>query len=611
MSVYNGERFLRKAIDSILAQSYQDFEFLIINDASTDTTQDILNEYAAKDSRIHVINNEVNIGLTASLNKGLAVAKGQFIARMDADDISLPSRFKKQVRFLQENPVVLVVGSWIAYIDENDKETMKVIKFPLYSQEISHLLINKINNNIAHSAAMFRKKEILTLGGYRTLFVRSQDYDLWLRLSECGDVFANLPEKLLLHRVHKDAISVKAQVDQARSAIFAWYGAVHRRRGEADPEKQFDSLPDLADLAELVAANTPEGIPLLLDFAQALGSQGLPLLYPFYKLKPSNVICYQCPNHNLSLQYNSSTNILECPNGCVFPIIKGIPRFVSAENYASSFGLQWNTFRKTQLDSYTNTTISRDRLSRILGGLDWLKGKTVLEAGCGAGRFSEVLLEAGALLYSLDLSSAVEAAKVNCSHFSSHHICQASILAMPFLPESFDVVICIGVIQHTPNPEECITALTRMVKPGGKLFIDHYAPGFPMPLMRRILRNFLLGKNPEYCMHFCTKLRNLLWPLHVYLHINQRKRFFGIMYHLFYRFSPIVDHQNAYSQLSLEILREWALLDTHDLLTDVYKHLRTTEQISKSLVDNGLDVIRCVYAGNGVEAEACKNMENH
>jgi SAM-dependent methyltransferase len=323
------------------------------------------------------------------------------------------------------------------------------------------------------------------------------------------------------------------------------------------------------------------------------------------------LIQYTCPTHgNPFLQYKyKQAESISCPRGCSFPVINNIPRFVSADNYASSFGLQWNTFRKAQLDSYTRTTISRDRLSRILGGLDWLKGKTVLEAGCGAGRFSEVLLEAGALLHSFDLSNAVEAAHSNCGNFPDYRVCQASILNMPFPPESFDVVVCIGVIQHTPNPEESIAALARMVKPRGKLFIDHYAPGYPMPLVRRALRNFLLSKNPEFRMRFCKILRDLLWPLHTTLHSMKLKRLGRKLYHLLFRFSPLVDYLDAYPKLSPKILREWALLDTHDLLTDEYKHLRTTEQIGKALLDSGLEITHCIYAGNGVEAAAHKPIQ--
>ncbi|PJF37881.1 MAG: class I SAM-dependent methyltransferase, partial [Phototrophicales bacterium] len=117
------------------------------------------------------------------------------------------------------------------------------------------------------------------------------------------------------------------------------------------------------------------------------------------------------------------------------------------DNYASSFGIQWNHYRLTQLDSHTGTTLSRDRLVRCLGGsLDVVKGKRVLEAGCGAGRFTELLLEAGAELVSIDLSSAVEANYENFKDKPNYFVAQASILDLPFAQEQFDIVICLGVI---------------------------------------------------------------------------------------------------------------------------------------------------------------------
>jgi ubiquinone/menaquinone biosynthesis C-methylase UbiE/uncharacterized protein YbaR (Trm112 family) len=322
------------------------------------------------------------------------------------------------------------------------------------------------------------------------------------------------------------------------------------------------------------------------------------------------VFDYVCPEHGGPLVFTAKEGggSLYCEKGCCFPVIRDIPRFVPNDLYASSFGLQWNTFRKTQLDSYTGAAISEGRLARILGGLDWLKGKRVLEAGCGAGRFSEVLLKVieKGMLQSFDISCAVDAAKENCKDFSGHQICQADILSMPFRPESFDAVICIGVIQHTPDPEKTIAALSRMVVPGGHLFIDHYAPGYPMSLSRRALRRFLLTRNPEYSMRFCTRLRDVFWPLHVKLHTVRNKRIWRKLYSLLLKISPLVDYQDAYPRLSQPVLREWALLDMHDLLTDVYKHLRTTEQIAQTFIALGLETERCEYAGNGVEAAARK-----
>lgn len=314
-----------------------------------------------------------------------------------------------------------------------------------------------------------------------------------------------------------------------------------------------------------------------------------------------------CNNHGLYLRCDKDRTALRCNDGCSFPIVNGIPRFVPSDNYASSFGLQWNEYRTTQLDSHTRLTISRDRLTRLFGGsLDVVKGKKVLEAGCGAGRFSEILLGAGAHLHAVDLSTAVEANYANCSHFPLYSVCQASILKLPFAPEQFDIVICIGVIQHTPNPEETMAALCRQVKPGGLLVIDHYTYGYAVTLSRRLLRTVLLKMPSNIALGACKTLTACLWPLHGYLWHFRTIPLIRRLRHHFLRLSPIVDYHDAYPQLGPERLKIWATLDTHDTLTDYYKHLRSADEIRDTLSSLGMDQIETAYAGNGVEARAYK-----
>ena len=323
-----------------------------------------------------------------------------------------------------------------------------------------------------------------------------------------------------------------------------------------------------------------------------------------------------CPEHQTHLvpsEGEGSKYI--CSQGCEFPVVGGIPRFVPQDSYANSFGLQWNTFRRTQLDSYTGIPLSRDRLARIAGGsLAVVAGKTVLEAGCGAGRFTEVLLEEGARVFSADLSNAVEANLENCSRFEKHFVCQADIRHLPVLPASFDVVVCVGVIQHTPNPEETIERLCRYVKPGGSLFIDHYSPGYPATFSRRIIRYFLLKSSPAAALRFCTGLINLLWPIHRFVWNALRSSILSGGWlarktrGAFLRISPVVDYQSAYPELGQELLKTWALLDTHDTLTDCYKHIRSGEQIRSKLEECGMEDIHTHLGGNGVEVRAKRSL---
>jgi 2-polyprenyl-3-methyl-5-hydroxy-6-metoxy-1,4-benzoquinol methylase len=309
----------------------------------------------------------------------------------------------------------------------------------------------------------------------------------------------------------------------------------------------------------------------------------------------------RCIHHAARLAENGGALI--CEHGCSVPIVRGIPRFVDTSNYAAGFGLQWNQFRRTQLDSYTHTTISRDRLTHAVGGnLDILKGKTVLEVGCGAGRFTEVMLAAGACVVACDLSTAVDANYANCGEHPNYFVLQADVRALPIKQHSFDFVVCLGVIQHTPSPEETITALARCVKPGGMLVIDHYGPSYPVTFSRRWLRHLLLRLPPASAKSLALTISRLLLPLHK---LSWRPtRTAARLRAQLQKFSPLVDYYDVYPRLDKKILAEWSLLDTHDTLTDYYKHLRTAEEIERCLLACGLGETETEYAGNGVEARA-------
>jgi SAM-dependent methyltransferase len=315
----------------------------------------------------------------------------------------------------------------------------------------------------------------------------------------------------------------------------------------------------------------------------------------------------RCTEHSLPLEPGRSSvkesTVLTCAGGCRVPVVRGIPRFVESENYAAAFGRQWNAFSKTQLDSYTGVTISRDRLVQALGGsLDILRGKDVLEVGCGAGRFTELLLPAAALVFACDISNAVEANYANCNSWSNYFVCQADARAIPVAPHSFDFVVCLGVIQHTPSPEETIAALAGHLKPGGTLVIDHYARHYPATFSRRWLRRFFLLLPRSTATFFSLNLARALLPIHRLGWNNKRWRW--RWRRQLQKYSPLVDYYEVYPELGDELLREWALLDTHDTLTDYYKHLRSVEEIESCLASCGLVNIEVYYGGNGLEARA-------
>jgi SAM-dependent methyltransferase len=254
----------------------------------------------------------------------------------------------------------------------------------------------------------------------------------------------------------------------------------------------------------------------------------------------------------------------------------------------------------TQLDSFTGHPISRDRLRRCLGDALWqtLRGRDVLECGCGAGRFTEVLLAQGARVTSIDLSSAVDANVDSFPVGPSHRVAQADIVALPFAKQSFDVVLCIGVVQHTPDPEQTIARLADHVKPGGWLVVDHYTyeVGWytkTAPLFRMVLKRL----PTDVSMRFTEQLVDWMLPLHKRVAHSRLRSIVG-------RLSPVLTHYETYPELDDELQRQWALLDTHDSLTDYFKHFRTRGQVRRILERLGLDRIWCEYGGNGVEARA-------
>jgi SAM-dependent methyltransferase len=201
-----------------------------------------------------------------------------------------------------------------------------------------------------------------------------------------------------------------------------------------------------------------------------------------------------------------------------------------------------------------------------------------------------------------DLSNAVEANFSNCGESPYYFVCQADARAVPVAPNSFDFVVCLGVIQHTPSPEETIAALTHYIKPGGTLVIDHYAPTYPATLSRRLLRSALRHLPRSTATKVSILFARALLPLHRLGWNNKRGRW--RLRRQLQKFSPLVDYYDVYPELDKRLLAEWSMLDTHDTLTDYYKHLRTARQIEECMRSCGLINITAYYGGNGVEARA-------
>jgi glycosyltransferase involved in cell wall biosynthesis len=204
MSVYNGMPYLKEAVKSILSQSYRTFEFIIVDDASTDGSWDYLKNI--KDERLTLIKNKKNRGLSASLNKALKIAKGKYIARMDADDISKRTRIEAQINFLEKNPKIALCGTWAKKIDKDGKIIGNML-YPISPEEIKKKIA--LFNPIIHPSIMARKTFFDKLGGYREEFDGAEDYDLLARGVHMFK-YANIPEELLMLRFSKTRRSQKS-----------------------------------------------------------------------------------------------------------------------------------------------------------------------------------------------------------------------------------------------------------------------------------------------------------------------------------------------------------------------------------------------------------------
>ena len=233
MSVYNGQRHVAEAVESILGQTFTDFEFIVINDGSTDGTGDVLDGY--DDPRLHLVT-QANQGLTRSLNRAIQLSRGRYIARMDADDVSLPTRLEKQVAWLDAHPRLGVLGTAVRVIDDwgeivPEEGQPKTITG---TEAIARRLFIEGTNALIHGSVMMRREAVERAGGYREVFEYSQDYDLWLRIVEHYEV-DNLPEVLYYRRVSVGSTTALAVLRHKQYHAMALESARCRRAGRPEP----------------------------------------------------------------------------------------------------------------------------------------------------------------------------------------------------------------------------------------------------------------------------------------------------------------------------------------------------------------------------------------
>jgi SAM-dependent methyltransferase len=275
-----------------------------------------------------------------------------------------------------------------------------------------------------------------------------------------------------------------------------------------------------------------------------------------------------------------------------YPIRSFIPRFVPESNYADNFGMQWNKFRQTQLDSHSGQAISARRFWNATG---WqpedVAGKWVLDAGCGAGRFAEIALKAGAVVVALDYSSASDACYANLGPHPNLHVVQGDIYSLPFVRQFFPFVYSLGVLQHTPDVRKAFSALPPMVANGGRLCVDYYW---------RRLRTLL---HTKYLFRPVTKhlpkeklFKYLQSAVPVLLPISQKLGRTPRVGRLLQRLVPVADYTGIYP-LNQRQLEEWALLDTFDMLSPRYDNPQTVATARGWLVEAGFTDVKVFHEG--------------
>lgn len=321
---------------------------------------------------------------------------------------------------------------------------------------------------------------------------------------------------------------------------------------------------------------------------------------------PSNVRCLLCPVTGRPLVLETVETdgarvrtgwLTEPEGGNRYPIVNFIPRFVPSENYASSFGYEWNVHRRTQYDANSLHDLSRERFFAETGWPREMKGEIILEAGSGLGRFSEHALSTGARVVSFDFSNAVEANYQSNGMNENFLLVQADIFNMPFPPQSFDRVFCFGMLQHTPDPRTAFMKTTRMLKPGGVIASDIYIKNLTKWFLqpKYYVRPFIDKTQPERLYKAIVRYVDAVWPL---AKIIGKIPIVGpsLNWKLL-----IADYSRSLPNADERTLREWAYLDTFDMLSPEYDYPQTVATFRQWHVQAGLVDIDVHRGYNGVE----------
>ena len=310
------------------------------------------------------------------------------------------------------------------------------------------------------------------------------------------------------------------------------------------------------------------------------------------------------PSESAGVAVETIAEIVEyfCTNGHSYPVIRGIPRFVPSSNYADGFGFQWRKHATTQHDQFSGVPVSEERFFQETKWPRNLTGESILEVGCGSGRFTSHALSTGAKVTSLDLSNAIDVnSEINGSH-PNLQLVQADISRMPFPRRSFDRVFCLGVLQHTPNPELAFKQIASHVRPGGSLVVDVYdrregGLRFIEPFFRTYLwlRPITRRMNDATLYRWVATYVRTMWPVGRQI---GRIPFVGAKLN---KMLLIHDYRNRFA-LGEDRLLEWAILDAFDNLSPRYDQRQTLSTVKRWFRDLDYRHVEVHYGYNGIEA---------
>jgi SAM-dependent methyltransferase len=329
-------------------------------------------------------------------------------------------------------------------------------------------------------------------------------------------------------------------------------------------------------------------------------------------MKPDHLKFLVCPKTKqpLEIKFSSVVENSRIREGMLiepiarheYPIINFIPRFVTQENYAQNFGVEWNIHNLTQYDECSGFSVTKERFEKETKWGKDLRGETILEIGSGSGRFTKYALATGAFVVSFDYSEAVEANYRSNGNHENLLLVQASVYEMPFRKDFFDRAFCFGVLQHTPDPEKSFFSIVEHLKPDGVIASDIYVKDIRHWLLQTKywVRPFIKKDNPRKLYETTKKYVDFLWPL-----ARVIRRLPGIGYAINWRLL-VADYSKVLPNADDTILKEWAYLDTFDMLSPVYDKPQTLRTFKRWHEAAGLTDIDVLYGFNGIEGRARK-----